>query len=255
MASWSGGSGACLPFFPLSSSFGVFVTLRSLDGELEGAFPLGCSFSQLWGCPASAVAVVGLRCRVWQARPFFGTVYLVPVQDSSLPLLCSPFVPTLRVCLPQAPALQQVLEAMLAEGALESPSTLILAFHSSLSLVEESSDGLAASVRYLSPGRLCLAHSICVEFSRLCAISLLRLAFLAPLGLTSGFCRIQWRCSSRKLLRFPCRWGLSVLSLDRVLWTSSLSSQGVLARGCYGSLSWASTSPVWSSGCFWLRGA
>ena len=32
--------------------------------------------------------------------------------------------------------------------------------------------------------------------------------------------------------------------------TSSLSS-----RGCHGSLSWVSTSPVWSSGCFWLLGA
>ena len=31
---------------------------------------------QLWGCPASAVAVVGIICRVLQARPFFGTVYL-----------------------------------------------------------------------------------------------------------------------------------------------------------------------------------
>ena len=67
---------------------------------------------------------------------------------------------TLRVCLPRAPALRQVLEAMLAKGALESPSVLVLAFHSSLSLVEGSSDGLAASVRFLSPGRLCLTHSI-----------------------------------------------------------------------------------------------
>ena len=50
---------------------------------------------------------------------------------------------TLRVCLPRAPALRQVLEAMLAEGALESPSILFLAFHSSLSLLEGSSDGLA----------------------------------------------------------------------------------------------------------------
>ena len=31
--------------------------------------------------------------------------------------------------------------------------------------------------------------------------------------------------------------------------------QGVLTRGCHGSLSWVSTSLVWSSGCFWLLGA
>ena len=76
------------------------------------------------------------------------------------------------MCLPRAPALRQVLEAMLAEGALELPSILVLAFHSCVSLVEGSSDGLPASVRFLSPGRLCLTHSVCVEFSRLCAIAL-----------------------------------------------------------------------------------
>ena len=160
--------------------------------------------------------------------------FLVPVRDSSLTLLCSPVVTTLRVCLPRAPALRQVLEAVLAEGALESPSILVLAFHSSLSFVEGSSDGLAASVCSLSPGRFCLTHSVRVEFSRLCAISLLGLAFLAPLGLTVVFCRIQWRRSARKLLRFPCGWGLSVLSLDRVLLTSSLSSSGRSLPG----LSW-----------------
>ena len=40
----------------------------------------------------------------------------------------------------------------LADGALESPSILVLVFHSSLSFVEESSDGLAASVRALLDG-------------------------------------------------------------------------------------------------------
>ena len=97
---------------------------------------------------------------------------LVPVQDFSSPITLPGVVTTLRVCLPWAPALRQVLEAMLAEGALESPSILVLAFHSSLSLVEGSSDGLAAGARFLPPGRLCLTHSVRVEFSRFCAISL-----------------------------------------------------------------------------------
>ena len=43
--------------------------------------------------------------------------------------------------------LATMLEAMLAEDALESPSILVLAFHSSLSLVEGSSDVLAAGDR------------------------------------------------------------------------------------------------------------
>ena len=67
---------------------------------------------------------------------------------------------TFRVVLPRAPALRQVLEAMLAEGALESPSVLVLAFQSSLFLVEGSSDGLAAGDRFLSPGQMCLTHSV-----------------------------------------------------------------------------------------------
>ena len=117
------------------------------------------------------------------------------------------------MCLPRAPALWQVLEAMLGEGALESPSILVLAFHSSLSLVEGSSDGLAAGDRFLYPGRLCLTPSVRVGLSHLCAVSLWGLAFLAPMGLTVDDCQIQWRRSSRKLLRFPCGLGLPVLSL------------------------------------------
>ena len=98
--------------------------------------------------------------------------FLVPVQDFSSPITLPGVVTMRRVCLLRAPALRQVLEAMLGEGALESPSILVLAFHSSLSVVEGSSDGLAAGVRFLSPGRLCLTHSVRVELSRLCAVSL-----------------------------------------------------------------------------------
>ena len=88
----------------------------------------------------------------------------MPVRDSSLTL--PRVVTTFRVCLPQAPALQQVLEDMLAEGTLESPSVLVLAFPSSLFLVEGSSVELAAGDRFLSPGRLCFPHSVHDELSR-----------------------------------------------------------------------------------------
>ena len=111
---------------------------------------------------------------------------------------------------------------------------MVLAFHSSVSLVEGSSDGLAAGDRFLSPGRWCLTRSVHVELSRVCAVSLWGLAFLAPLGVTVAYCRIQWLHSSRKLLRFPCGLGLPVLSLDCVLLTSSLSSPGCSHRGCHG---------------------
>ena len=79
----------------------------------------------------------------------------MPVQISPLPL--PGVVMTLPVCLPRAPALRQVLVAMLAEGALESPSVLVLALHSPLFLVKGSSDGSAPGDRFLSPGRMCFS--------------------------------------------------------------------------------------------------
>ena len=89
----------------------------------------------------------------------------------SSPLTLPGVVTTFRVCLPWAPALRQVLEAMLAVGALESPSVLVLAFHSSLFLVSGSSVGLAPGDRFLFSGRMCLNHSVPVEISRFCAVS------------------------------------------------------------------------------------
>ena len=38
--------------------------------------PIGLLLFQLWGCPASALAVAGNEGGVLQARPFFGTVDL-----------------------------------------------------------------------------------------------------------------------------------------------------------------------------------
>ena len=75
---------------------------------------------------------------------------------SSSPLALHGVVSTSPVCLSRAPAFRQVRVAMLAEGSVESPSVLVLAFHSSLFLVEGSSDGSAPGDRFLSPGRLCL---------------------------------------------------------------------------------------------------
>ena len=74
---------------------------------------------------------------------------------SSSPLTLPGVVLTFPVCLSWAPAFRQVRVAMLAEGSLELPSVLVLAFHSSLFLVEGSFDGSAPGDRFLSPGRLC----------------------------------------------------------------------------------------------------
>ena len=72
VVSWCCGLGACLPFFPFP--FGGVVTPRLMDQELEGFFPLGCFLFQLWGCPASDLAVAGKGGSVLWAHPFFGTV-------------------------------------------------------------------------------------------------------------------------------------------------------------------------------------
>ena len=155
-----------------------------MDRELEGIFPSGCFLFQLWGCPASALAVAGKGGSVLRAHPFFGTVPGACSRLFSSPLTLPGVVTTFRVCLPRAPALRQVLVAVLAEGALESASVLVLAFHSSLFLVGGSSDGSAPGDRFLSPGRMCLIHSVPVEFSRFCAVSIGELAFLPPLDLS-----------------------------------------------------------------------
>ena len=66
---------------------------------------------------------------------------------SSSPLTLHGVVSASPVCLSRAPAFRQVRVAMLAEGSVESPSVLVLAFHSSLFLVEGSSDGSAPGDR------------------------------------------------------------------------------------------------------------
>ena len=168
---------------------------RGSSHRVVSSFSFGVALPPLWR---------------WQARE---AVSCGPIRSSgrllgacsslfSSPLTLPGVVLTFPVCLPRAPALRQVLVAMLAEGALESPSVLVLAFHSSLFLVEGSSDGSAPGDRFLSPGRMCLIHSVSVEVSRFCAVSTGELAFLPPLDL-SVYCRIQWRRSSRKLLGFP----------------------------------------------------
>ena len=156
VASWCGSLGACLPFVPclfLWSRCHSRVNGRGAGEVLPiGLFPLsvfGVALPPLWR---------------WQTReaescgPIRSSGRL-PGACSSLsssPLTLPSVVMTFPVCLPRAPALRQVLVAMLAEGTLESPSVLVLAFHSSLFLVEEgSSDGSAPGDRFLSPGRMC----------------------------------------------------------------------------------------------------
>ena len=155
VASWCGCLGACLPFVPC-----LFLWSRChsrVNGRGAGeVLPIG-----LFPLSAFEVALPPLwRWRTREAEscgPIRSSGRL-PGACSSLsssPLTLPGVVMTFPVCLPRAPALRQVRVAMLAEGTLESPSVLVLAFHSSLFLVEGSSDGSAPGDRFLSPGRMC----------------------------------------------------------------------------------------------------
>ena len=148
VASWCGSLGACLPFVPF-----LFLWSRChsrVNGQGSGeVLPIGLFPLSALGLPClrSGGGRQGRQCLAGPSVLRDGC--LVPVQVSPLPLLRYP------VYLSRAPALRQVLVAMLAEGALESPSVLVLAFHSSLFLVEGSSDGSAPGDRFLFPGRMC----------------------------------------------------------------------------------------------------
>ena len=155
VASWCGSLGACLPFVPC-----LFLWSRChsrVNGRGAGeVLPIGLF-------PLSAFGVALPPLWWWQTREAescgpIRSLGRLPGACSSLsssPLTLPGVVMTFPVCLPRAPALRQVLVAMLAEGTLESPSVLVLSFHSSLFLVEGSSDGSAPGDRFLSPGRMC----------------------------------------------------------------------------------------------------
>ena len=90
---------------------------------------------------------------------------------SSSPLALHGVVSTSPVYLSRAPAFRQVRVAMLAEGSVESPSVLVLAFHSSLFLVEGSSDGSAPGDRSSPLDGCVYSLRFLVEICRFGAIS------------------------------------------------------------------------------------
>ena len=119
LARWRGGSG-CRPSEDTEKGAGM-------------GLPVGLFLFQLEGLPCLRTCGNGQWMQSLAGMSVLRDGYLVPFRDSSLPVLRSPVsFMTFRVCLPRAPAFRQVLEAMLAEGALESPSVLVLAFQSSL---------------------------------------------------------------------------------------------------------------------------
>ena len=200
VARWRGSSGAWLPF-------SILLWGRSHsedDGKGAGmGLPIGLFLFQLERLPCFCTSGSGQWMQSLAGMSVLWDGYLVPFQDSSLPLLrsllslqCSgcaclglrPCGKCLSLCLQKVP-----------QNRPRSWSWL----SSRLFLVERFSDRLASRDRFLSPGRMCLARSVHDGVSRFGAVSVREWAFLAPLGLTVDCCRVPWRCSSRKLLRFP----------------------------------------------------
>ena len=190
------GLGGCSPLgvlpprFPLGCLLTLWVASAAAWGLASHFFPLPFTLESLslhgsWSgfCRGSPLRVVSScsflegvlpplwRSRVWMvesSRPIRSSGRLpgACLLLSSSPLALHGVVSTSPVCLSRAPAFRQVRVALLAEGSVESPSVMVLAFHSSLFLVEGSSDGSAPGDRFLSPGRLCLfTPSFCWDLS------------------------------------------------------------------------------------------
>ena len=174
--------GSLPPIFSLSFSFGVVVAPWFLVGVLQRFSPPGGFLLQFLegGLPPL------WRWRDWMAessRPVRSSGRLAGACSnlSSSPLALHGVVSASPVCLSRAPAFRQVRVAMLAEGSVESPLVLVLAFHSSLFLVEGSSDGSAPGDRS-SPLHGCVSS---LRFRlRSVASALGSWAFLPPLSVS-----------------------------------------------------------------------
>ena len=111
------------PIFSLSLSLWGRSHSRVNGKGAGGVLPIGLFSLSVLGLPClrSGGGGHGRQCLAGPSVLRGGC--LVPVQVSSLTL--TGVVTTFPVCLPQAPALRQVLVAVRAEGALESPSVLV----------------------------------------------------------------------------------------------------------------------------------
>ena len=191
---------ACLPYGWLVRQLGGLPPIFPLPFPLESLSLHGSWSGFCRGSPLRVVSSCSFlegvlpplwRWRVWMvesSRPIRSSGRLpgACLLLSSSPLALHGVVSTSPVCLSRAPAFRQVRVAMLAEGSFESPSVLVLAFHSSLFLVEGSSDGSAPGDRFLSPGRLCLFTPFFFWLRSVAsALSLLgSWAFLPPLSVS-----------------------------------------------------------------------
>ena len=129
--------------------------------------------------------------------------YRVPFKDSLPPLSCTPVsFPTYRAGSPQAQALRQEVEAMLAKGALEIARDPGPGFYSRLFLVEKASGGWRPVIDLSHLNDFVQLTSFKMETDASVLLSVREGDFLASLDLKDAYFQIPIHRSSRKLLRF-----------------------------------------------------
>ena len=129
--------------------------------------------------------------------------YRVPFKDSPSPLSRTPVsFPTYRAGSPQAQALRQEIEELLAKGALEIARDPCPGFYSRLFLVEKASGGWRPVIDLSHLNDFVQLTSFKMETVASVLLSVREGDFLASLDLKDAYFQIPIHRSSRKLLRF-----------------------------------------------------
>ena len=173
-----------------------------MDRELEGIFPSGCFLFQLWGCPASALAVAGKGGSVLWAHPFFGMVAWCLFKT----LLFPSYATRCRYDVPGVLASGSGLAASACSYACGRCLRIALGPGAGFPFVSSLWEGRLMGQRLVivsSPLGGCVSFTPFRLSSVASALSLSESWLFFLLWICRCYCRIQWRRPSRKLLRFP----------------------------------------------------
>ena len=210
--------------------------------------PFGLFLFQLWGCPASALAVAGNGGRVLQAHPFFGTVDWCLFET----LLFPSYATRCRYDVPGVLALGSGLAASAWGYACGRCLRIALGPGPGFPFV---SLRCGRAVWWVSGWwSFPLPWSDVSQSLRsgwaqsLLRCLSLRVGFSFSSGPVGGLLSDPVAPFLEETFEVPMR----VVSSSSLLGLSTDWLLPCLSRGCHGSLLRGLTSPVWSTGCFWL---